>query len=129
MSSIDTNVGSPPIVSRTSPACSTASTRRPSASISAHCSSVYGLVTRGVSWIRRTDISNSNSTSHSSTAPVTGAAEPGSGRGRQRQMAFAGEQAGRRIEPDPAGPGQVDFGPGVQIGEILVGAGGPVQAA
>jgi hypothetical protein len=37
MSSIDTNVGSPPIVSRTSPASSRASTAAPSASIAAHC--------------------------------------------------------------------------------------------
>ena len=47
MSSIDTNVGSPPIVSLTSRALSASSTRRPSASIACHCSSVYGLVTRG----------------------------------------------------------------------------------
>ena len=56
-----------------------ASTRWPSASIRCHCSSVYGLVTRGDSWIRRTRISCSNSTSHSSTAPVIGAALNGSG--------------------------------------------------
>ena len=32
----------------------------PSASIAAHCSSSYGLVTRGSSWMRVTDIENSN---------------------------------------------------------------------
>ena len=47
MSSIDTNVGSPPIVSLTSAADKSRSTRWPSASICAHCSSVYGRVTRG----------------------------------------------------------------------------------
>ncbi len=42
-------------------------------------------------------------------------------------MALAGEQAGRRIEADPAGAGQVDFGPGVQVGEIGGGARGAVE--
>jgi hypothetical protein len=37
-SSIDTNVGSPPIVSLTSPSASFSSTARPSASIADHCS-------------------------------------------------------------------------------------------
>ena len=32
---------------------------------------------------------------------------------RDRQMAFAAQQSGRRIEPDPAGARQIDFGPGV----------------
>jgi hypothetical protein len=35
---------------------------------------------------------------------------------------LAGQQAGRRIEPDPAGAGNVDFRPGMQVGEIVVGA-------
>ena len=42
-------------------------------------------------------------------------------------MAFAGEQAGGGVEADPAGAGQVDFGPGVQIGEVGGGAGGAVE--
>ena len=33
-------------------------------------------------------------------------------------MALAGEQTRRRVQPDPAGPGDVDLGPGVQIGDI-----------
>ena len=33
-------------------------------------------------------------------------------------MAFAGEQAGGRVEADPAGAGQVDLAPGVQVGEV-----------
>ncbi len=33
-------------------------------------------------------------------------------------MAFAGQQAGRRVEADPAGAGQVYFRPGVQVGEV-----------
>jgi hypothetical protein len=32
-------------------------------------------------------------------------------RGRQRDVAFAGQQAGGGIQPDPAGAGQVDLGP------------------
>ena len=33
-------------------------------------------------------------------------------------MPLAGQQPARRVEPDPAGPGQVDLGPGVQVGEV-----------
>ena len=42
-------------------------------------------------------------------------------------MALAREQARRRIEPDPARAGHIDFGPGVQIGEILLRAGRAVE--
>ena len=48
-------------------------------------------------------------------------------RRRQRNVALAAQQARGRIEPDPAGARQIDFGPGVQVGEVLVGAGGPVE--
>jgi hypothetical protein len=41
------------------------------------------------------------------------------GRAGERDVAFAGEQAGGRIEADPAGARQVDLGPGVQVGEVL----------
>ena len=44
------------------------------------------------------------------------------GRAGERDVPFAGEQPGRRIEPDPAGAGQVHLGPGVQIGEVGCGA-------
>ena len=40
----------------------------------------------------------------------------------QRQMALAAEQAGGGVHADPAGPRQKHLGPGVQIGEVLVGA-------
>ncbi len=40
----------------------------------------------------------------------------------QRQMAFAAEQARGRVHADPAGAGNIDLGPGVQVGEILVRA-------
>ena len=43
-------------------------------------------------------------------------------RGAQRQVALAAEQPRGRVEPDPAGAGQIDLGPGVQIGEIMVRA-------
>ena len=42
-------------------------------------------------------------------------------------MAFAGKQPRSRVESDPAGAGNIDLGPGVQVGEILLGAGRPVQ--
>ena len=48
-------------------------------------------------------------------------------RGGERQMAFAGEQAGGGVEADPAGAGNIDFRPGVQVGEIMVGAGRAVE--
>ena len=51
-------------------------------------------------------------------APVIGAALNGSGVRGQRDVPFAGEQARGRVEPDPAGAGQVDLGPGVQVGEV-----------
>jgi hypothetical protein len=45
----------------------------------------------------------------------------------QRDVAFAGQQARGRVEPDPAGAGQIDLGPGVQVGEVVIGARRPVQ--
>ena len=45
----------------------------------------------------------------------------------EREMAFAAEQAGGRIEPDPAGARKIDLGPGMQVGEVRVGAGGTVE--
>ena len=36
-------------------------------------------------------------------------------------MAFAGEEAGGGIESDPAGAGEEDFGPGVEICEVGCG--------
>ena len=38
--------------------------------------------------------------------------------GSQRDVALAGEQAGRGVEADPAGAREVDFGPGVEVGEV-----------
>ena len=40
------------------------------------------------------------------------------GRGRQRDVTLGGQQAARGIEAHPAGAGQVDLGPGVQVGEV-----------
>jgi hypothetical protein len=48
-------------------------------------------------------------------------------RGCDRQMTFAAKEARGGIEPDPAGAGQVHFGPGVQIGEVVLGAGGAFE--
>ena len=43
-------------------------------------------------------------------------------RGGERDVALAGQQAGGGVETDPAGSGQIDLGPGVQVGEVVVGA-------
>ena len=40
---------------------------------------------------------------------------------RKRDVSLPGEQRRRGVEPDPAGAGQVDLGPGVQIGTVLAG--------
>ncbi len=42
-------------------------------------------------------------------------------------VALVGEQPRGRIEADPAGTRQVDLGPGVKIGEVLLGAGRAVE--
>ena len=122
-SSADTNVGSPPIVSRTS--CRGEVARRPrgrarrSPPTARRCTAWSRAAIRRCA--RRTS-RWSNSTSHGSTAPVIGRGARRLGRARERDVAFAGEQARRRIEADPAGAGQVDLAPGVQIGEVAVGA-------
>ncbi len=48
-------------------------------------------------------------------------------RAGERQMTFAREETGRRVEPDPSRTGQVDLGPGMEVGEIVVGARGAVE--
>ena len=45
----------------------------------------------------------------------------------QGNVAFAGEQARGRIEADPARARKIDLDPGVEIGEVVVGAGRPVE--
>ena len=42
-------------------------------------------------------------------------------------MPFTSEQAGGGIEADPAGAGQIHFAPGMQVGEIHLGAGRAVE--
>ncbi len=76
----------------------------PSDSILLHCSSVYGSVTRGDSWMRVTFISKLNSLSHSSTAPEMGAALVGSGvqaSGMWPSPASKPEVGSRPIQPPP----------------------------
>ena len=48
-------------------------------------------------------------------------------RRRQRDVPFAGQQPRSRVEPDPAGAGDVDLRPGVQIGKVLRGTGRALQ--
>ena len=45
----------------------------------------------------------------------------------QRNVPFAGEQPRGRVEPDPAGARQIHLAPGMQIGEIDLGARGSVK--
>ncbi|MCY1508738.1 hypothetical protein D9M68_430580 [compost metagenome] len=49
------------------------------------------------------------------------------GRCGKRNVAFAGQEARGGVEPDPAGAGQVDLGPGMQVGKVVVGARGAVE--
>ena len=51
----------------------------------------------------------------------------GVGRGGQRNVPFASEQAGSRVEADPAGARQINLAPGVQVGEIDLGAARTVE--
>ncbi len=48
------------------------------------------------------------------------------GRGK-RDMALPAQQSRRGIKPDPAGAGDIDLGPGVQVGEVLRRAGRPIE--
>ena len=48
-------------------------------------------------------------------------------RAGQRDMSFAGKQAGGRIQPHPARAGQIHLCPGVQIGEVVFRSGRPVE--
>jgi hypothetical protein len=63
-----------------------------------------------------------NSTSLSSTAPTDRRRARGLGRAGHRDVALAGHQARGRVQADPAGAGQVDLAPGVQVGEVDLGA-------
>ncbi len=49
------------------------------------------------------------------------------GGARQRNVPFSGQQTRRGIEADPARTGQVHLAPGVQVGEIGLGATGAVK--
>ncbi len=49
------------------------------------------------------------------------------GRGAQRQVALAAEQARGGVHADPAGARQIDLRPGVQVGEVVLGSLGPLD--
>ncbi len=128
MSSIDTNVGSPPIVKRTSQAARSSSTRRGRAqSICRHC--VVGV--RLGDARRLVDAPHAHLVAEDHLALVDCAAD-GRGalrirRGGQRNVSFAREQPGRRIESDPAGAGEIHLGPRMQVGEIGCRTDRPVE--
>ncbi len=48
-------------------------------------------------------------------------------RAGERDVALAGEQPGGRVEADPAGARQIYLGPGMQVGEVVFGAGRAVE--
>ena len=45
----------------------------------------------------------------------------------QRDVTLAGEQSRGRIQAEPAGAGDIDLRPGMQVGEVVVGTGGALQ--
>ena len=93
----------------------------PSASIACHCSSRVRLgdARRLRGCACTLIVERRTSTSHALDArPVIGAARRGIAACGERDVALAGEQPGGRVEADPAGAGQVDLGPGVQVGEV-----------
>ena len=124
----ETNVGSPPIVRRTSPASQVASIalaervdrlpllvgvrlgdarrlRRCASTVIAKRKSVADLVVV-VPLLRPGE------------RPADRAPRLRVGGAGERDVPFAGEQPGGRVEADPAGAGQIDLGPGVQVGEV-----------
>ena len=81
-------------------------------------------MTRGVSTTRVTDMWKSNLTSRRlRELPRDRRGGVGIGSGGERDVAFAGEQAGGGVEADPARAGEIDLGPGVEIGEVGLGTG------
>ena len=105
---------------RTSPACSRLVDRAGACEDPLPLLVAVGPVTRGVSRSRSTCmLSREVDLRFAPCVPVMGAALVGVGVRSQRDMAFAGQQARGRIEPDPAGARDVDLGPGVQVGEVL----------
>ena len=128
MSSIDTKVGSPPCVSRTSCASSSPSTRSPSASMACHSASSYGRVTRGIlvhPGDRHREREASRHVAHDPARDRRRARRHGGA--RERDVSLAGEEAGRRIESDPAGARYVDLRPGMQVREVAFRAARAVE--
>ena len=104
MSSRDTNVGSPPMVSASPAARSRSSTAAPDRCRASTWAGLYGLVTRGSSWMRRTVLEKANSTSAGPVAPVIGAEEAGVGvaeSGMCPSPANSADVASRPIQPAP----------------------------
>ncbi|CFS53890.1 Uncharacterised protein [Mycobacterium tuberculosis] len=60
-------------------------------------------------------------------AAADGCRAGGVGRSRQRNVALAGQQPRRRVQPDPAGTRDVCLGPRVQVGEVGGGPRRPVE--
>ena len=103
-SSIETNVGSPPIVRRTSAAASSASTVLPSATIASHCASRVRL--RDARHLEHARDAHRvlEVVSHASTSPLTGAASAGSAvhaSGRWPSPASRPDVGSSPIQPAP----------------------------
>ena len=104
MSSTDTNVGSPPMVSSMPAAFSRSSTVWPTRCRCSTCASLYGLVTRGSSCTRRTTLANSIVVLEGSVAPVIAADDDGFGvaaSGMWPSPANSADVGSRPIQPAP----------------------------
>ncbi len=104
MSSTETKVGSPPIVSARPSADNRVSTCSPSSWTRDHWAAEYGLVTRGSSWKRVTTLEKSRVTPLGSTSPLIGAALEGCGvadSGMCPSPANSAEVGSSPIQPAP----------------------------
>ena len=109
--STDTKVGSPPMVSRTSPAASRSSTC--AADVADRLPGLVGVGQRDA-WVF-VDAGDGVGEFQHRFAGFGAAADGGCARrvrrGGQRDVALAGEQPRRRVQPDPARTGDVHLGP------------------
>ena len=128
-------VGSPPIVSRTSPARSAASTVRPEREDLAP--RLFGVRQRDARGLvhpldgHRDREGLGDLVVFLRLGPGEAPRDRGGrlrvGGAGERNVSFAGHEAARRVEADPARPDEEDLGPGVEIGRVALDPGGPAQ--
>ena len=128
MSSIDTKVGSPPMVSRGRRWRCRARSPAPTPEQRLPLRVGVGLGgARRLADARHRHVVARTRPRSFSTAPSIGAALDGSGVQASGMWPSPVEQARGRIEPDPAGARQIDLAPGVQVGEVVRRTLGPVE--